>query len=150
MTPFTLTLQVRWTDIDINWHMRNTAYSEYGTETRLQYLSSNGFPPSRFQEQGFGPVILREETKYLREVFLGERLSFSFLLAGHSEDGSHFELHHDVRRADGVLAAILRVEGGWMDIVRRKLQRPPEDLLAAMSEVSRTDDFRVLHPLVKK
>ena len=148
--PFTHTLEVRWVDIDINWHMRNTAYADGGTETRITYLAQHGFPFQRFQEMEFGPVILREETKYFREVRLGERITYDFLLAGHSEDGSHFELHHDVRREDGTLAAVLRVEGGWMDVVRRKLRKPPADLFEAMQAIPRTDDFRVLRPYVKE
>ena len=36
------TFQVRWADLDPNFHLKNTAYSEYATQTRFAFLDDNG------------------------------------------------------------------------------------------------------------
>jgi len=145
----TASFDVRWTEIDINWHMRNTAYSEFGTQMRLQYLAERGFPVDRFANEGFGPVIFREETRYYKEFRLGDFATYDYRLAGVSPDGSHFELHHNVTNAKGELAAILRVEGAWLSIASRKLCRPPDDLRELMEALPHTDDFRELKSVAK-
>jgi acyl-CoA thioester hydrolase len=144
------TFEVRWAEIDANWHMRNTAYAELGTTTRISFLTENGFPPDEFATQNFGPVILREETRYLREVRIGMNVRFDLRLSGISPDGSHFEFHHDVFLDDGAHAAALRVEGSWMDLQTRKLRVAPPALLDAMLALDRTEDFRELHTFVRK
>ena len=89
-------------------------------------------------------------SRYLREVRLGQKVDLNFLLAGVSEEGSHWELHHDVSHPDGELAATLRLEGGWLSLTQRRLIRPPEELGRLISDLPRTDDFRVLKPLAKE
>lgn len=147
--PYEKSFEIRWSEIDVNWHMRNTAYGELGTTTRFAYLSENGFTYERFQSLGFGPVILREETKYMREVLLGMSVTVTFKLSGISKEGSHFELHHDVLLEDGTTAAIMRVEGSWMDLSTRKLRPAPTPLLEALERLDRTDDFRELKALAR-
>lgn len=147
---FTADFEVRWADLDVNWHLRNTAYADFGTHTRLRYLLENGFPPSRFQQEGFGPVIFREESRYLKEARLGQRLTLDFQIAGLSDDGDHWEIEHRVSRDDGELAAVLRVEGAWLDLTRRKLRRPPRDLAEALRRLPRTEDFRHLKAVAKR
>lgn len=144
------TFEVRWSEIDVNWHMRNTAYAELGTTMRVAYLAENGFPPEEFAAQGFGPVILREETRYLREVRLGMNVRYDLRLSGLSHDGSHFEFHHAAWLEGGTHAASLRIEGSWMDVRTRKLRVPPPELLNALLALDRTDDFRELHSFVRK
>jgi acyl-CoA thioester hydrolase len=141
--------EVRWAEIDVNWHMRNTSYAELGTSTRVSFLSECGFPPDEFARQRFGPVILREETRYSREVRLGQIVTYTLLISGMSEDGSHFEMHHDVTLEDGARAATIHVEGSWMDLDSRKLRRPPEALHDAMLRIERTSGFRELRSLVR-
>ena len=53
MTPthaFELQFVVRWSDMDANRHMKNTAFSEYAVDTRFQMLMSRGFDQARFEE----------------------------------------------------------------------------------------------------
>src|SRR6266508_1369445 len=92
---------VRWSDCDVNGHMRNTAYSEYGIETRLGYLAEHGFPWARFAELGLGPVILREELDYFRELRLGETVEVDFTQLGLSPDGRRWRVQHELWRPGG-------------------------------------------------
>jgi acyl-CoA thioester hydrolase len=141
---FTRRFEVRWADLDANRHLSNTAFLEYATHTRFAFLAEHGFPPSRFGELNFGPVILREEMLFYREVGPDDLLTVDYRLAGMSEDGRRFRLHHRVWRRDGALAAEITTEGGWMDLSARKMKPPPSPLLAALGGLVRTTDFEDL------
>jgi acyl-CoA thioester hydrolase len=140
---FSKRFEVRWADLDANRHLRNTAYLDYATHVRFAFLAENGFPPSRFGELHFGPVILREEMTFVREVGPNEELTVDYRLAALSEDGRKFKLRHRVFRRDGVEAARIDTDGGWMDLATRKLRPPPAELQAAFERLERTDDFEI-------
>lgn len=144
--PFT----VRWADCDANGHMRNTAYSEYTIEVRLAFLAEHGFGFDRFQEQRFGPVILREEIDYLHEVRLGEEVLVDLAASALSPDGARFKFTHEIRTARGKLAARVVIAGGWLDGEKRRLRVPPEELRRAMEEMPRAERFEELPPLGKR
>ena len=108
---------------------------------RFAFLAENGFPPSRFGELQFGPVILREEMTFLREVGPNEVLTVDYRLAAVSEDGRRFKLRHRIFRGDGAEAARIETDGGWMDLASRKLRPPPAELQQALERLVRTGGF---------
>jgi acyl-CoA thioester hydrolase len=71
-------------------------------------------------------------------------------LAGMADDGSRFRLVNEILKADGRLAARVRCEGGWMDLVARKLIAPPEDLREALAAMPHTADFERLPSSIRK
>lgn len=141
--------QVRWSDLDANRHLRNTAFSEYAVDTRFQMLESGGFPQARFEELRFGPVIFREEIRYRREVLGGETVTVNVSVAGMSEDGSHWLVRHEIGRPDGAEAARLAVEGAWIDLDTRRLVAPPPDLIRLLEDLPRAADYQVLTSLLR-
>lgn len=138
---------VRWSDSDANGHMRNTAYSEYAIDTRMSYLAEHGFPYPKFEEVGFGPVILREEIDYLRELRLGETIEVDFTQLGLAPDASRFRLAHDFWRPGGKKVARIVLTGGWLGMETRKLIRPPDALVEAISSVPKADGWEELPPV---
>jgi len=144
MDRYERTFTVRWADCDANGHMRNTAYSEYATEVRMAYLTDNGFGYERFLEVKIGPVILREELDYLKELRMGATIAVSFVLFGLSADGSRFKLEHEIVRSDGKRAARVRVHGGWMDLVTRRIAPPPQALAELFRALPRGESFEDL------
>ena len=140
---FSRRFEVRWADLDANRHLRNTAYLDYATHVRFAFLAENGFPPSRFGELHFGPVILREEMTFLREVGPNDELTVDYRLAALSKDGRKFKLRHRVFRRDGAEAARIDTDGGWMDLTTRKLRPPPDELATALDRLVRTADFEL-------
>lgn len=143
-THFSRTFHVRWADLDPNRHMRNTAYLDYATEVRFAYLAENDFPPQRFEEENFGPVIFREEILFLKEVAHHDEITVDYRMAAMSEDGRKFRLRHDLFRRDGERVATIITDGGWMDLATRKLRLPPDDLLSALAALERTGEFERL------
>ena len=82
MDRYAKTFTVRWADCDVNGHMRNTAYSEYAIDVRMAFLAEHGFGFEQFVASGFGPVLLREEIDYLRELKLGDTVEVDFTQLG--------------------------------------------------------------------
>jgi acyl-CoA thioester hydrolase len=53
-------------------------------------------------------------------------------------------LRNQFFRTGGKLAATITSTGGWLDLTTRALVAPPASLLAALDELTRTDDFQAL------
>jgi len=142
--PFTRTFHVRWGDLDFNAHMKNTAYLDMGPDVRMMFFAENGFPMREFERLRIGPVILRDELDYYRELKLLEPVTVDLVLAGLSDDGSRFRIRNHFVREDGKMAARVTSTGGWLDLDARKLTVPPEALLQALLAMPRSDDFETL------
>jgi len=147
---FTCPFEVRWGDIDGNRHVRNTAFSEYATHTRFRLLAAHGFDAARLEALRFGPVMMREETRYRRELHLGDCVTVTVRCSGISPDASHWRVHQEVRRDDGKDAALLTIQGGWIHLDTRKLIVPPAELAAVLLALPRTCDFEELASLVRR
>jgi acyl-CoA thioester hydrolase len=144
MERYTRTFTIRWADCDANGHMRNTAYSEYAIDVRVGFLHEHGFGFEQFRETGFGPVLLREEIDYFREVRMNDTMQVDFQQLGISADGSRFKVQHDFAGADGKPAARIVINGGWMDMRTRRLAPPPEALARAFAQVPKAEDWAEL------
>ncbi|HXJ12981.1 MAG TPA: thioesterase family protein [Candidatus Limnocylindrales bacterium] len=139
---FERTLTAGWGDMDFNSHMRNTAYLDKSADVRMMYFSENGFPMAEFHRLRLGPVILRDELEYYREVGLLEEVRVTLEIAELSADGSRFLIQNTFYRGDGKLVARVRSKGGWLDLIARKLVAPPEKLLLALQNSPHSDDFK--------
>ena len=148
--PFSRTFVLRWSDADANAHVRHTVYPELGVEVRLAWLAEGGFGWKRFEEARIGPVLLREEIDYLREVGLGETVTADVEALALSPECGRWKLRHTIRKADGEVAAKVVVLGGWIDTERRRLVAPPEPLARIFAAASRAEGFEELPPLRRK
>jgi acyl-CoA thioester hydrolase len=141
---FEKTFHIGWANIDFNGHMGNTSYLDLAVDVRMFFFKENGFPVSEFQRRRIGPVIFRDEIDYFREFFLLDEIRITFQLAAASDDASRFRLRNEFFDSEGRLSARLNTTGSWLDLERRKLTAPPEDLKAAMETLRKTDDFETL------
>jgi acyl-CoA thioester hydrolase len=141
---FSKPLFASWGDMDFNAHMRNTAFLDKAADVRMMFFAENGFPMEEFTRLGIGPVIMKDEIEYLREVRLLEQFDVTLALAGAPEDGSRFLLRQEFILSGGRLAAKVLSLGGWLDLARRRLVPPPDSLLESMRRLERTSDFVVL------
>jgi acyl-CoA thioester hydrolase len=141
---------VRWSDLDANRHVRNTIFSELATHTRFRLLEAHGFSQAQFESLRFGPVMVREEIRYRRELVFGEEVTVNVRFAGLSGDGSQWRVQQEVRRADGKQAAVLRIDGAWIHLDSRKLVAPPPALLDLLQALPRTRDFEALRSVAPR
>ena len=141
---------VGWRDVDPNGHVANMVYLEYAVDTRIAFFESNGFPPSNFITNGFGPVIQSDLTDYFREAVMLDELRVTMENGGFSEDGSRFRVINNIYKADGELAARVTSIGGWLNLKERKLMEPPDIIKDAWLTLSRTEDFEELRSSIRK
>lgn len=120
-------LYARWGDMDFNGHMRNTAYLDASADVRMFFFEANGFSMREFDTRRIGPVILRDELEYFRELRLLEKVRVT-LSAREIRDDGRFVLVNEFYREDGKQAARVTSHGGWLDLDKRKLIVPPEEL----------------------
>ncbi len=147
MDRYAKTYTVRWADCDVNGHMRNTAYSEYAIDTRVMFLAEHGFGFEKLLANRVGPVILHEAIDYMREVRLGEVIEVDLRIVGLSPDGARFKFEHDVWLPGQKKAARIVLAGGWMDLDRRKLRIPPDELKRVIEAAPRGEPFEELKPV---
>jgi acyl-CoA thioester hydrolase len=143
-SAFTRTFHVRWGDMDFNAHMKNTAYLDICGDVRMMFFAENGFSMREFERLRIGPVILRDELDYHRELKLLESVTVDLVLAGLSEDNFRFRIKNHFMREDGKMAARVTSLGGWLSLEDRRLVAPPEALLQALLAMPRSDDFETL------
>ena len=148
--PFVKTFEIRWADIDQNRHLRHSAYADYGAHVRVSFLAEHGFSMSRLAEIGIGPVLFREELLYFKEIHAEETVSMDFRVGGIADDGSRWRLVHELSRADGETAARITVEGAWLDLARRRLMAPPDELGMLFARLPHTDGFETLKALGRR
>jgi acyl-CoA thioester hydrolase len=144
MDGFKADFPIRWSDIDANNHVRYSVYIDYAADLRYQFFIAHGFPPEYFTERQFGPVYTDLEVQFLREVRIMETITISFRLAGMSPSGSYWRVHHDIAKSTGKIAAILRVQGAFFDLVKRQPIAPPAEILDLFQHIPQTRDFEIL------
>jgi acyl-CoA thioester hydrolase len=134
--------RVSWGDLDSNAHMANTAFLDRAADTRMQFYVVRGFPLTRFSEERIGPVILRDELVYRKELRLLDEYVVDLEVVGLSEEGTRFQVRNTFRTGAGEVAAIVTSAGLWFDLERRRPRPPPPDLDAVFRQAPRGEDFK--------
>jgi acyl-CoA thioester hydrolase len=140
---FQKTLVAGWGDMDYNAHMRNTAYLDKSADVRMMCFADYGFPMAEFARLRLGPVVMKDEVIYFKEINLLDEIVVTFTMAGLSEDCSRMMLRNEFFR-NGKMAARVTSTCGWFDLENRKLICPPANLAQPLRELARTEDFVVL------
>jgi acyl-CoA thioester hydrolase len=133
---------VGWGDLDGNNHMANTAILDRAADTRFRYFSLHGFPGQRFATERIGPVIVRDELVYRKELRLLDEFTVDVKVVGLSGDGVRFALENTFRDIHGEVSAIVNSEGVWFDLDERRPRAPPPELDAVQRGMPRAKQFR--------
>jgi acyl-CoA thioester hydrolase len=133
---------VGWGDLDGNNHMDNTAILDRAADTRFLYFAHHGFPGHRFADERVGPVIVRDELVYRKELRLLDEFTVDLKVVGLSRDGVRFGLQNTFRNAHDEVTAIVTSEGVWFDVDQRKPRSPPAELDAVQRGMPRAEQFR--------
>jgi acyl-CoA thioester hydrolase len=150
MQKFEKVLTAGWRDMDYNSHMANTAYLDRAADVRMMYFAENGFTAEDMLRMRIGPVVMKDEIEYFREVKLLQEIRVSFACAGLAPDGSRFMIRNEFAHPDGKRCAVLNSTGGWLDLNTRKLVAPPEPLKLAMEALAKVEGFRELRSSVTR
>lgn len=141
---YTKDFEIRWSDIDANRHLANSAFINFMSHTRMAYFMENGFDQNTLAKKNLGPVVFYEHIYYFREVFMGMPVKVSLELKGISEDGMYFEFVHNFYDHKGRNLASCEAMGGWIDLKERKLIGLPENMRKDIDKIPHTKDFKIL------
>ncbi|RYD89040.1 MAG: hypothetical protein EOP50_18110 [Sphingobacteriales bacterium] len=72
---------------------------------------------------------------------MNDNIKVTSILTRSRKDGSRWSIRHELIRGDGVKAAVIVVDGAWMDVVQRKLTRLPEDLSVVFMSLPKSEDY---------
>ena len=139
-TPVSERITFRWADIDANFHVRHSVYYDLGSQQRINVLAAHGLTMSDMQKGGFGPVIFREECRFLKEIKPEDAIDLVPAVKGLSKDYRKFIFTHHFMRGDAC-CAIVQVEGAWFNSIERRILVPPQLVVDAMNGFPRAEDF---------
>lgn len=141
---YTKNFEIRWSDIDANKHLANSAYINFMSHTRMDFLVESGFTMQEMMKSGVSPVVFHEHVHYFKEAFHGQPITVSLEVSGLSEDGMFFKFDHNFYNHKGENLAYCEIFGAWINLESRKLSALPEALLALTKTFPKSKDFKIL------
>jgi acyl-CoA thioester hydrolase len=146
MENYSKQLQIRWSDVDQNRHLRHSVYYDFGAFLRISFLTEHGLTFLKMEEMKIGPVIFREEAIFKKEIRADDKITIDVEITASTPDFGRWSLRHHFKKEDGTLAAILNLDGAWIDIEKRKLIVPGDIIRNAFEEFPKSPEFTFITP----
>ena len=141
MINFIKQVEVRWSDMDPNFHLRHSVYYDWGAFLRLSFLSEHALTPAVMQQLHFGPILFREECVFKREIVFGDLVTVDIAVSKSRRDMSRWSIIHQVWKNSDTLSAVITVDGAWLDTKIRKLAVPPSTVQSVFEIMPKTENF---------
>ena len=141
MAAFEMPVEIRWADLDPNFHLRHTVYYDWAAMCRLRFLDQNGLTPAFMRQWSFGPILFREEAVFRKEIKFGDHITINLELVKARKDYSRWTITHKITRDDGTLCALVTVDGAWLNTKERKLFIPPPEVHRVFELMKPDEDF---------
>src|SRR5260221_2652182 len=87
-------IQIRWSDMDANRHLRHSAYYDYAAAMRIMILSDSGLTLKKLEEFEIGPILFREEAIFKREIRFDDKITVDVGLVKSTAAFSRCGLRH--------------------------------------------------------
>ncbi|HKP31664.1 MAG TPA: thioesterase family protein [Chitinophagaceae bacterium] len=140
MSSYQKKIELRWSDLDPNFHLRHSAYYDFGAYIRISYFNDHGLSNQVLIDNHFGPILFREECIFRKELKMNDELTINLEVVKARKDLSRWTIQHQFMR-NGQLAAVLTVDGAWIDTQLRKLTNIPEQYRHIMESMPRAENF---------
>ena len=144
MQDFLLPVQVRWSDLDPNFHLRHSVYYDWGALCRIEFLAKMGLTWQRMLQLQIGPILFREECVFKKEIRMGDPVTVTIELLKAKRDFSRFTIRHEIKKDASTISAIITVDIAWINGVTRKLAVLPEEDIKLLSKSPVAVDFQWL------
>lgn len=141
MSSYARQVEVRWSDMDPNFHLRHSVYYDWGAYLRLSFLSEHGLTTSVMSQLHMGPILFREECVFKREIAFGDTMMVNAAVSKSRRDISRWSMVHEVWKNNDILSAIITVDGAWIDTKIRKLAVPPAMIQSVFESAPKTENF---------
>ena len=144
MEKFIKEVQLRWSDLDPNFHLRHSIYYDWGAFCRIEFLNQYGLNGVMMQKLGFGPILFREECVFRKEIRQGDKITIDLSLFKAKRNFARWSIHHVITKNEDVVSAILTVDGAWINTIERKLAIPPAEVEKVFSQMPVDENFQWL------
>ena len=144
MKEFIKEMQVRWSDLDINGHLRHSVYYDWGTFCRVQFLNAHKLTLDAMIKLNISPILFREECVFRKEIFLNDKVTVNLELLNAKKNFSRWTIQHTIFKNADIVSAILTVDGAWIDITKRKLAVPTDEVANVFNLMPRNKNFQWL------
>ena len=142
MESFFKPVEIRWSDLDPNFHVRHSVYYDMGAYVRMCFLTEHGLSTSVLLKHQLGPILFREECVFKREIHFQDSVSINLLLKQCTTTYSRWTMQHEIIKNGETVSAIITVDGAWLDTARRKLTVPSEFVAPTFEQLPRAHDFK--------
>jgi acyl-CoA thioester hydrolase len=137
-------IEIRWSDLDPNFHLRHSVYYDFGAYCRISFLNESGITPAVMIQQHIGPVIFREEAVFKKEIKFGDTIAINLQLEKCTTSLNKWTMKHELWKNENILAAIITIDGAWLDTSIRKLTTPGQQIIAAFDSIPKTENFSIV------
>ena len=96
MSEFISNVEIRWSDLDPNFHLRHSVYYDFGALSRISFFASNGITPEVMTQYNIGPVLLREECVFKKEIRFEDKVYINIKLDKAKVDYSRWIIVHEL------------------------------------------------------
>lgn len=141
MTEYIKKVDIRWSDLDPNFHVRHSVYYDFGAYIRMSAFIDLGITIQMLQEHNLGPILFREECVFKRELRFEDEVTINLQLAKVSPSYSRWTIQHEIVKNKETVAAIITIDGAWMDTAKRKLTIPSELVRPAFDKLPKSINF---------
>ena len=144
MAEYPFPLQIRWSDLDPNFHLRHSVYYDWGAYCRMRYFDEHNLTGDAMQRLEIGPIIFREECVFRKEIKFGDVVTIDLLITSARKDFSRWSLRHRIMKNENVLAASLSLDMAWLNLSERKLAVPGEEIYTIIDGIPKDAAFKWL------
>lgn len=144
MENFSSVIQVRWSDLDPNFHVRHSVYYDWGAFCRVSFLNEYGLTAQEMQRLRFGPILFREECVFRKEIRSEDKVSIDLTILKSRKDFSRWSIQHRITKNEDTLAAVITVDGAWLNVIERKLASPPTLVQEVFNKMPKSEVFEWL------
>ncbi len=143
MDSFIKKIEIRWSDLDPNFHVLHSKYYDMGAYSRMSFLSENGITVPLMQQYHIGPILLREECVFKKEIKFGDEIIVSLFLDKMSKDHRKWTMQQEIWKNGDRMAALITIDGAWMDTQLRKMTAPPDIFHPCFDAIPKTTGFTI-------
>ena len=144
MNKFTYPVQIRWADLDPNFHLRHSVYYDWGAYCRISFFYAHNLTADVLRRLNIGPIIFREECVFKKEIRFGDEITVDMTLTRARKDFSRWSVRHQVMKNKEIVSAILTLDLAWLNVSERKLAIPTKEVCAVIDALPKDESFEWL------
>lgn len=119
------------THLDLFGHVNNATYLQLFEEARWDFIVKNGYGVEQVKKFKKGPVILRVDLKFTKEIKSREVITIESSMVG-KLNRTVSKIQQQMINEAGDVCAIAVFDFGLMDLVERKLIAPTPEWIKAV------------------